>query len=282
MPIAKLRKTTPKEFHPRCCKTLQLGSFDYYRTIENDDLRDEFEAKRHTVFENCKLSSRDWNFLSGGGLASKGYSTPELYGELTLAMPGEVVILNRDGWVEIKGRIVCDYTSFDSFICCTSIDDGSFAWPHDPVGTDHWTIKYKDANKFSEALRQIVKKHLQNDETLLEQISELNELPAGQLTKETIRVAARYDWVEYKTRRISYTGDLRGLNLSDGLEHLLSPFVKDPIEKFKSEREYRFCFNVLFKTEERQFRPIRKLPQKVFPRVGALKRFMSYPRISNG
>lgn len=205
-----------------------------------------------------------------------GTVKPDAFGTATFSSLG-CAIETGEEFVTIKGAGVFEYRQNEAYIFCMSIDLGNFKWPHAGDAVKSWKVDgaRKNIKKFSEQLRLVVQRHIRQPE-ITNLILELNDFTPAQLAENRLRVICRWEEVRYQNRESVLTGDLRFGNLPRQFLFSFSPFVKDPIARFIAEREFRFCYYPMVKVGHREFVSVKKLPDRIWPKNGSLRRFMRW------
>jgi hypothetical protein len=248
----KLIKACRSAHLPKLGGSLQIGTYNYYRGIENPELQDVGEGTRSfsiKIVSGSRVPSNTLNHLMQG-LISFGTGDPGpglRAARLEMDSGGQPVeyCVNKDGTVTVNGSFTITAFYDNIFVFCMSLTEESDVPTFEGYDA-HWTIPTSHADELAAGVAAALLKQA-NRETLNGFSPEI--FPDG---KAVVRYAHRP--VQYSDRQVEFL--VNGSSVSgngkefdhDGLLRKMdeamaeAPFLK-PL-RYQKEREYRFIFEV--------------------------------------
>jgi len=232
------------------CHTLQLGTFDYYRTLDP-----EFsiaDAEEGFIKYECKnddallINSRQLNAITGGGVTLTDKDSPippPSLSSVILKMDGSEFIIQADGTTKIKpGKVEAEVHYPNCYIFCCSINENGKA-PNPKTISDEYNSYYKISSTklqdFTNTICRLIAQNLligdlklEGKRTLESHISTLGYPP---------NVSFRHGPVEYVKDKTIHLSTPEDFDENNWMKIFFqSMFKKD--KKYQDDKEYRFVF----------------------------------------
>ncbi|HAS1199271.1 TPA: hypothetical protein I3816_004014 [Enterobacter cloacae] len=224
-------KSCERKFNVKYCKTLFVGTLNYYRSTEDESIKDEHEGKFSQYINITDIDlpcdymnllvnvANSSNYVNSGSMVSR----PSKYGP-------EYVNLSIGGFtniIEIKNK----------FIFCLSLkNDPSLKIEHFDKHDDYWYFSVESLSDFcKDVATNLIKKI--KEESVHRKIFE-EDYSTKKLKIECIGFQVLYrDRVINLTNKDFQENPLLAIRLMQSIV-----FIKP--EKYKPEQEFRICFEV--------------------------------------
>lgn len=226
---------------------LQLGTLNYYRSIENDELSDEGEGlfDFDLVFQSDAFLERKLaNLLFQGQMVFGDMSDiPRIPGGVAVDIKDARIHHRNDGILVKNGSTIRIHRNAPNcYILCMSATDDIQSSPFEEYN-DKWLLPLEKANDFAESLAKELFQMAQH-----QQLSRNWNGNPSQVPTELIKFNFHHQHVLHRDRKqiIKHSNDITFDGLYDIL--LSIPFIK-PKNKpdggsYSDENEYRFVFNL--------------------------------------
>ena len=246
-----LIKYCKKEHNIRLgCPTIQLGTFDYYRTLDPTFLI--ADAEEGYIKYTCKpdknllIDSRQFNAIAGGAVLITDKDSPnptKSLGSVKLKMDGGEYIGQDDGSILIKpGTIESEVFYPNSYIFCCSIfenDDKVDPKIIDENYNSYYKIPGKNIEDFANKMCQLLSQTLTigNIKIENEKILESHLLTLGQAPNVKC-IHGPVEYVEDKTILLKDPKDFE----ENGWTRIFYQSMFKKSKEHESDNEYRFVF----------------------------------------
>jgi hypothetical protein len=219
---------------------LLVGSLQYYRSIENEEIADKGEGsyKFNIQFsDQIKIDIEIANLLFDGAIGYGNNHNFRIPGSFSAHVKHlEIGSVSDDFVIINKAEVQIDRVFPNIFIFCMSIQPENSKNPFQGY-SDEWSIPIQNANEFARIISMLIQENIRFSD-IGHQITENN--PISSLNR--IQVAWQHKPVIYRDRDIIYNKD-NLYNKDSLIETVINiPFVKP--KKFSSENEYRFAFQI--------------------------------------
>lgn len=239
----KLIKSCRSEFNPLKGADIQVGSYEYYRSVENDEIRDAGEASVGVEIEwlgRHEISADLYNELMQGGVHIGG-------GDVKSRIPGNfsMRIHNLNIVKSIGDKVVIENFSatihrchMNNYIYCMSlVEDDSMGGIFDGYD-DFWSLPMDKANDFALFLASELREQLNISDFSYDAMKDLS---FSQIERGGLHVHVQHQAVQYLDRKVSLNSS-NEKEVVDALSRIGNMVFTKPSE-FSSDREYRFQFS---------------------------------------
>lgn len=224
-------KSCEKRFNVKNCKTLFIGTLNYYRNTEDETIKDEHEGKfsQYINIVDMNMPIDYFNSLINTTGSINSTNTGVLHTQPSTAGADYILVTCQGftNFIELRNK----------FVYCLSIkSDHTKKVQHFEYHDDYWYFSGENFNEFCEDVTYNL--GMQIIETSLTQ-----KIFEEDYTTNNLKINVRGFEVVYRDRVINITNEVLLKEPKLALELMKSIVFLKP-EKYKPEQEYRLCFEV--------------------------------------